>query len=146
MTLHSADVGDTSECPALTPELVAHFFQCFDRIPQVMSALIRTTSIRMTIRAVSYQLCLLPSQSRTLALCIIALSSLISFHEAVLGDGPRPKSFTDAAFFSSTQDVLSYGARRAGACRGLHALALKAALDSGVMLEVSNENVASCVL
>ncbi|KAJ6546669.1 hypothetical protein DFH09DRAFT_1367208 [Mycena vulgaris] len=146
MTLRSADVGDMIECPALTPELVAHFFQCFDRIPQVMSALVRATSVRMTIRAVSYQLYLLPSQSRTLALCIIALSSLISFHEAVLGDGPRPRSFTDAAFFSSTQDVLSCGARRAGAFRGLHALALKAAWDCGAMLQVSNENAASCLL
>ncbi|KAJ6546672.1 hypothetical protein DFH09DRAFT_1320841 [Mycena vulgaris] len=126
MTLCSADVDDTSECPALTPELVAHFFQCFDRLPQVMTPVIRATSIRMTIRAVSYQLYLLPSQSRTLALCIIALSSLISFHEAVLGDG--------------------CGARRTGACRGLHALALKAAWDCGAMIQVSNENAASCVL
>ncbi|KAJ6546676.1 hypothetical protein DFH09DRAFT_1320846 [Mycena vulgaris] len=146
ITLRSADVGDTNECPALTPELIAHFFQCFDRLPQVMNPIIRATSITMTIRTVSYQLYLLPSQSRALALCIIALSSLISFHEAVLGDGPRPKSFTDAEFFSSTQDVLSCGARRAGAYRALHGLALKAAGDSGAMLQVSNENAASCFL
>ncbi|KAJ6521612.1 hypothetical protein DFH09DRAFT_1287089, partial [Mycena vulgaris] len=142
-----ADVGDyTRECPDLTPELVAHFFQCFDRLPQAMNPILRATSIRMTIRTVSYQLYLLPPQSRALALCIIALSSLLSFHEVVLGDGPRPESFSDAAFFSSTQDVLGCGARRAGVHWALHAEALKGAWDAGVMLQVSNENAASCFL
>ncbi|KAJ6470296.1 hypothetical protein DFH09DRAFT_1221101 [Mycena vulgaris] len=145
--IRPADVGDyTRECPDLTPELVAHFFQCFDRLPQVMNPILRATSIRMTIRTVSYQLYLLPPQSRALALCIIALSSLLSFHEVVLGDGPRPESFSDAAFFSSTQDLLSCGARRAGVHWALHAEALKAAWDAGVMLQVSNENAASCFL
>ncbi|KAJ6628179.1 hypothetical protein B0H10DRAFT_1991699 [Mycena sp. CBHHK59/15] len=133
-------------CLDLTPELVRHFFQCFDRLPHVRNPLIQATSIRATIRAVSYQLHLLPAQSWVLARCIIALSSLISFHEVVLGDGPRPESFTDEAFFSSRSHVLSCGARRSATHRALHTEALRAAWDSGVMLQVSNENAASCFL
>ncbi|KAJ7463685.1 hypothetical protein FB451DRAFT_1265219 [Mycena latifolia] len=135
-----------NECLDLTPSLVAHFFQCFDRIPQSMNPIINITSIRTTIRAVSYQLHLLPLQTRVLALCIIALSSLISFNEAMLGDGPRPESFSDPNFFSSRRDVLRCGPRRSVACRALHVEALKAAWDSGVILQVSNENAAVCFL
>ncbi|KAJ7688867.1 hypothetical protein B0H17DRAFT_1067735 [Mycena rosella] len=133
-------------CPDLTPDLVAHFFQCFERLPHFLNPIITVTSIRTTIRAISYQLYLLPPESRVLALCIIALSSLVSFHEVVLGDGPRPESFADEAFFSSRPDVLGCGVRRSGVHHALHKEALKAAWEIGVILQVSNENVASCFL
>ncbi|KAJ7456113.1 hypothetical protein FB451DRAFT_1372994 [Mycena latifolia] len=147
MTLRSSQViGEIDECPELTPSLVAHLFQCFDRMDPATNPLIASTSIRTTIRTVSFQLHFLPPQSRALALCIIALSSLVSFHEVILGEGPRPESFSDQAFFSSRRDVLSCGARRSVACHALHAEALKAAWDSGVMLQVSKENAASSFL
>ncbi|KAJ6470294.1 hypothetical protein DFH09DRAFT_1380817 [Mycena vulgaris] len=136
----------TTECPELTPEFVAHCFECFDRLSQVMNPIVNATSIRMTIRAVSYQLYLLPPPSRVLALCIIASSSYISSHEVILGEGPRPESLSDIAFFSSRRDVLGCGVRRSRALRALHAEALKAAWDCGIMLQVSTENAASCLL
>ncbi|KAJ7688809.1 hypothetical protein B0H17DRAFT_1067671 [Mycena rosella] len=135
-----------AECPDLTPQLVSHFFQCFDQLAQVLNPVTRATSINTRIRAVSFQLCLLPPQCRVLALCIIAFSSLVSYHEVMLGDGPRPESFYDRAFFASKSNVRGCGARRSAVHRALHTMALKAAWDCGIMLEVSNENTASCFL
>ncbi|KAF7350259.1 Zn(2)-C6 fungal-type domain-containing protein [Mycena venus] len=70
----------------------------------------------------------------------------ISFHEAIVGPGPRPDSFSDALFFSSQRDVCNCGVRRIKACHALHAAALAAAWGAGTMLKVSNENAASCGL
>ncbi|KAJ7665605.1 hypothetical protein B0H17DRAFT_1090678, partial [Mycena rosella] len=144
MTVSIPVNASTAECPELTPQLVSHFFQCFDQLAQVLNPLTRATSINTKIRAVSFQLCFLPPQCRVLALCIIAFSSLVSYHEVMLGDGPRPESFYDQAFFASKSNVRGCGARRSAVHRALHTMALKAAWDCGIMLEVSNENAASC--
>ncbi|KAJ7668283.1 hypothetical protein B0H14DRAFT_3909707, partial [Mycena olivaceomarginata] len=139
---------DITDCPDLTPELVAHFFECFDQMPPVTNPLIVATSIRTAIREISFRLSLLPPQSRALALCIIAFSSLVSFHEVVLGPGPLPDSVADPLFFNSGSGTMlrSCGARRAPVCRALHAAALKAAWEAGVMLQVTTENAASCYM
>ncbi|KAJ6480732.1 hypothetical protein C8R47DRAFT_596723 [Mycena vitilis] len=134
------------EWPELTPDLVAHLFDCFDHLTLVSSPIIFAASIKSTMHSVSFQLPLLEPQSRVLALCILALSSLISSHEAILGPGYRPESFSDTLFFSSKTEVRNCGARRAPWCRGLHAAALRAAWGTGIMLQVSNENAASCFL
>ncbi|KAJ7490777.1 hypothetical protein FB451DRAFT_1552387 [Mycena latifolia] len=138
--------GSTNECPNLTPSLVAHLFQCFDRMAPAMNPIIASTSIMTTIRTVSFQTYLLPPESRALALSIMALSSLVSFHEVILGEGPRPQSFWDQAFFVSREDVLRCGARRPAASRALHMEALKVAWDCGVILQVSKESAATCFL
>ncbi|KAJ7434848.1 hypothetical protein FB451DRAFT_1310666, partial [Mycena latifolia] len=134
-----------NDCPDLSPSLVAHLFS-FERMGPALNPIIASTSITKTIRTVSFQLYLLPPLSRALARSIIALSSLISFHEVLLGEGPRPQSFSDQAFFSSRREVLSCGARRSAASRALHMEALKAAWDSGVMLQVSKDSAATCFL
>ncbi|KAJ7115421.1 hypothetical protein C8R44DRAFT_880722 [Mycena epipterygia] len=86
------------------------------------------------VLAASFQLHRLPPQSRVLSLCIVAFSSLASFHESVLGEGPRPDSFTDQSFFGSNSNLLSCGVRRSATFRALRAEA------------PSNENAASCFL
>ncbi|KAJ7181316.1 hypothetical protein C8R43DRAFT_269257 [Mycena crocata] len=134
------------DCPDLTPDLVADLFECFDQLPHVKNPIINATSIRTSIRSTLYQLKGLPPQSRVLALCIIAISSLVSFHEAILGPGPRPQSFLDEAFFSSKAEVRVCGMRRSMVCRALQAEAVKAACETEIMLQVSTENAASCLL
>ncbi|KAF7365773.1 Zn(2)-C6 fungal-type domain-containing protein [Mycena venus] len=140
----SPPVHDTA--PVLTPELVSHFFDCFDQLPAVNNPVIIATSIKTVVQAASFNISLLPPQSRTLAMCIIACCSLISFHVAILGPGPRPQSFSDPLFFSEYRDGRRCGARRAAAFNALHAAALKDARDIGIMLEVSTENAASCFI
>ncbi|KAF7334474.1 Zn(2)-C6 fungal-type domain-containing protein [Mycena venus] len=145
--LHPQPVSETSsDCPELTPEFVAHCFEGLQFTPQYTHPLISATSIKTDARAVSFQINLLPPQSRVLALCIVCFVSLTSFHPSVLGDGPRPESFLDHGFFSSNPDLLSCGMRRAPAYRALRAEALKAAWEFGIMLQPSNENAASCYL
>ncbi|KAF7361125.1 Zn(2)-C6 fungal-type domain-containing protein [Mycena sanguinolenta] len=133
-------------CPELTPEFVAHCFEAIQFTTQYNHPLISRTSIKMDIRAVSFQLHRLPPQSRVLALCIICCAALTSFHPSVLGDGPRPESFTDANFFLSPADFLPCGVRRAKAYRALRIEALKAAWEIGIILQPSDENAASCYL
>ncbi|KAF7368704.1 Zn(2)-C6 fungal-type domain-containing protein [Mycena venus] len=147
LVLHpSPSFGTSTDCPEITPEFVSHCFEGLKFNPQYEHPLVAATSVRSDVRAVSFQLHLLPPQSRVLALCSIAYASLSSFHASVLGDGPRPESFLDHHFFSSSPDLLGCGVRRARAYRALRSEALKAAWDVGIILLPSNENAASCYL
>ncbi|KAF7368702.1 Zn(2)-C6 fungal-type domain-containing protein [Mycena venus] len=138
--------GTSTDCPEITAEFVSHCFEGLKFNPQYEHPLIAATSIRSDIRAVSFQLHLLLPQSRVLALCSVAYASLSSFHPSVLGGGPRPESFLDHHFFSSSSELLGCGVRRTRAYRALRSEALKAAWDVGVILLPSNENAASCYL
>ncbi|KAJ6480313.1 hypothetical protein C8R45DRAFT_1005156 [Mycena sanguinolenta] len=138
--------GTSLDCPELTPEFVSHCFEGLKFNPQYSHPLICMTSIRSDVRSATYQLDLLPPPSRVLALCSIAYASLSSFHESVLGDGPRPKSFLDNTFFSSSPELLGCGVRRAAVYRALRSETLKAAWEVGIILLASNENAASCYL
>ncbi|KAJ6562231.1 hypothetical protein B0H19DRAFT_1143874 [Mycena capillaripes] len=131
------------DCPPLDPEFVAHCFQCFEFMPHVSHPLIRSTGIKDAVAAASCRLELLPPQSRVLTLCILAVTSLASYHESVIGPGPAPQSLADHAFFSAP-DLRPYGLRRAAAYRALRAKAVKAAWEIGIMLEPTDENAVSC--
>ncbi|KAJ7813072.1 hypothetical protein B0H14DRAFT_3150153 [Mycena olivaceomarginata] len=148
LVLHPVPKVGTSAygCPDLSPEFVSHCFEEMRFDPRYGSPLIAGTSIRADVRAASFQLDLLPPQSRVLALCMVAYGSLWSFHPSVLGDGPHPESFLDYNFFSSRHELLTCGVRRAPAYRALRAEALKAAWEIGIILVPSNENAASCYL
>ncbi|KAJ7238132.1 hypothetical protein B0H12DRAFT_100571 [Mycena haematopus] len=104
------------------------------------------TGIKDTIHAASFDLQLLPPQSRVLALCIIAATSLSSFHESVLGPGPRPQSIQDLEPFLSSPHVGGCGVRRAAAYCALRAKAVMAAREIGIMFEPTEVNAASCYL
>ncbi|KAF7342315.1 Zn(2)-C6 fungal-type domain-containing protein [Mycena venus] len=143
----TALVTDNSmNCPSLNPEFVAHCFDCFDFMPQVGHPLVRRTKIKDAIQGASFDLYSLHPQSRVLALCIIAVASLASFHESVLGSGPRPKSLADPEFFSSHRDVRMFGLRRAAVYRTLRTKAIEAAWQIRVMLETTEENALTCYL
>ncbi|KAF7309258.1 Zn(2)-C6 fungal-type domain-containing protein [Mycena indigotica] len=144
MALLTMDTIRIEHGPELTPQRVAHFFDCFEHLPQILHPLIKATNVRTYIRSVSFQLDLLPPQLGVLALCIIAYTSLVSFDESVLGPGLRPASLGDTTFFESPELVGLCGSRRAPACRAFHTRALRAAWDLGIMLQPSKENAASC--
>ncbi|KAJ7762951.1 hypothetical protein B0H16DRAFT_1528271 [Mycena metata] len=122
--------------------------QCFEGefLTPFNHPLIGATSIREDLRAASFQLNLLPPRTRVLALCILTVSSLISFHPSVLGPGRRPKSLGDLDFFSSDAELRACGVRRAAIFHALHAEAGQAAREADVVLEPSHENAASCYL
>ncbi|KAF7342326.1 Zn(2)-C6 fungal-type domain-containing protein [Mycena venus] len=133
-------------CPSLSPEFVAHCFDCFEFMPQVGHPLVKRTMIRDAVEVASFNLHLLHPQSRVLALCIVAVASLASFHECVLGPGPRPESLADPEFFLSNRDLRVFGRRRAAVYRALRAKAIKAAWQIGAMLETTEENALTCYL
>ncbi|KAJ6461381.1 hypothetical protein C8R45DRAFT_1028198 [Mycena sanguinolenta] len=139
-----ASNGSDLNCPPLDPEFVAHCFECFEFIPQIGHPLIKRTGITNIIRAASFDLQHLLPQSRVLALCIVAFTSLSSFHESVLGPGPRPQSMEDLDFFLSSPDIRECGVRRGPACRALRAKAIKDACEAGIMFEATEENALSC--
>jgi hypothetical protein len=76
----------------------------------------------------------------------MALSSSISFHEFVIGPGPRPESFTDSSVFYPGADLREYGVRRSAVVRALHMQAFKFACDASIVLEASEDNAASCFI
>ncbi|KAJ6465394.1 hypothetical protein C8R45DRAFT_1079891, partial [Mycena sanguinolenta] len=139
-----ASNGSDLNCPRLDLDFVAHCFQCFEFIPPIGHPLVKRTGIMSSVRAASFDLQHLLPQSRVLALCIVAFTSLSSFHESVLGPGPRPQSMEDLDFFLSSPDIRECGARRAAACRALRAKAIKDACESGIMFEATEENALSC--
>ncbi|KAF7308753.1 Zn(2)-C6 fungal-type domain-containing protein [Mycena kentingensis (nom. inval.)] len=141
---------ESQDSPPLTPELVADLFDCFDRLPPLgVHPIISVAQMRETIRSpvIAFHLDRLSPEQHVLALCMIACASRVSFHEAILGPGPRPRGFGDIAFFRGRhEDVRSCGARRQRACRALHAVALRAAWAMAIPLRVTIENAASCYL
>ncbi|KAJ7776857.1 hypothetical protein DFH07DRAFT_1056542 [Mycena maculata] len=146
LKIHPGPVFENvGECPDLNPDFVSHCFECLQFIPQYNHPLVMSSGIKTVMQGVGFRLDLLPTESRVLALSIIAFSSLVAYHESVLGEGPRPQSFLDYAFISSP-DLVSCGVRRAPACRALRAVAFKAAWEAGIMLQPSIENAASCYL
>ncbi|KAF7329087.1 Zn(2)-C6 fungal-type domain-containing protein [Mycena kentingensis (nom. inval.)] len=137
----------SSQLPDLTPEFVAHWFKY---IPTYNHVLIDASSIRETMRSLAYDIdapSLTPS-ARVLALCIVCAASLTAYHSTILGDGPRPGTFSDTSFFAAaSRDTLyACGARRAAVFKALHAETLKCAWATGVIFEPSIENAASCFL
>ncbi|KAF8209202.1 hypothetical protein K438DRAFT_2066207 [Mycena galopus ATCC 62051] len=139
-------LDNSPNCPSLTPEFVAHCFHSLEFLPQIGHPLIGRTRIKDSIHAAKFALHLLPPQLRAVILCLISVTSLVSFHESILGPGPRPESFTDHAFFLSSPDLRGCGVRRAPAHRALHAKAIKFACEIGVMVEPTEENALSCYL
>ncbi|KAF7342533.1 Zn(2)-C6 fungal-type domain-containing protein [Mycena sanguinolenta] len=119
--------GSESQCPILDPEFVAHCFSCFEYIPQIGHPLMKRSGIKDSIRAAAFDMQRLLPQSRVLALCIIAFTSLSSFHESVLGP-----------------DIRECGVRRAAACRALRAKAIKDACETGIVFEATEVNAFSC--
>ncbi|KAF8166880.1 hypothetical protein K438DRAFT_1983927 [Mycena galopus ATCC 62051] len=139
-------LDDSANCPSLTPEFVAHCFHCLEFLPQIGHPLIGRTRIKDSIHAANFEPHLLPPQSRVVALCIISVTSLASFHESILRPGPRPKSFTDHEFFTSSADLRGCGVRRTSAHRALRVKAIRSACEIGVMLEPTEENALLCCL
>ncbi|KAJ7242018.1 hypothetical protein C8J57DRAFT_70943 [Mycena rebaudengoi] len=130
----------------LAPELVRHLFESFVQLPQNRHPIFRRASLQSALSSVSWQIDLLQPQTRVLAYCVMALSSSISFHESVIGLGPRPKSFTDSSVFYRGADLREYGVRRSAVVRALHMQAFKFACDASIVLEASEDNAASCFI
>ncbi|KAJ7667254.1 hypothetical protein B0H17DRAFT_1251775 [Mycena rosella] len=156
MTVSIQVNASTAECPDLTPQLVSHFFQ-YEKF--LISLAVIDHGAQASINSLKSEIRLPePLLSARRFNCIFFLrnlgflpyvsshSPLVSFHEVMLSDGPRPDSFYDQAFFTSKSNVHGCGARRSAVHRALHMTALKAAWDCGIMLKVSNENAASCFL
>ncbi|KAJ6619445.1 hypothetical protein B0H10DRAFT_2025620 [Mycena sp. CBHHK59/15] len=143
--LSVASLNSTPDLPDLSPELVKHLFECFAQLPQYRLPLFRTV-LKNALSSMSWQIHFLPPEMRVLALCVMALSSMISFDEAILGPGPRPTSFTDHTVFCPGADLRAYGVRRAPMCRALHAQAFAAACDARIHLQSSEVNAGSCFI
>ncbi|KAJ7147477.1 hypothetical protein C8R43DRAFT_1237279 [Mycena crocata] len=137
---------ELSVSPELSCELVKHLFECFVHFPHYRLPLFRGNALKDSLAAASWQLHLLPLQSRVLACCACALSASISFHPAIIGPGPTPQSFTDRSVFFPGADLRAYGVRRAPICRALYERAFTLACDARIHVEVSIDNAASCFI
>ncbi|KAJ7232019.1 hypothetical protein C8J57DRAFT_1384470 [Mycena rebaudengoi] len=118
----------------LAPELVRHLFESFVQLPQNRHPIFRRASLQSALSSVSWQIDLLQPQTRVLAYCVMALSSSISFHESVIGLGPRTE------IIYRFLDLREYGVRRSAVVRALHMQAFKFACGR------IDYNAASCFI
>ncbi|KAJ6508832.1 hypothetical protein C8R45DRAFT_968923 [Mycena sanguinolenta] len=129
----------------LSPELVKHLFDCLLLFPQSRHLFVGSDALKTALHSASYQLNLLPPQSRVLATCICALSATISFHASIIGPSTIT-SFKDPATFFAGADLRAYGVRRAPMYRALYERAFALACEAGIHVNVSANNAASCLL
>ncbi|KAJ7336277.1 hypothetical protein DFH08DRAFT_285472 [Mycena albidolilacea] len=134
---------ELSDAPELPPELVKHLFECLDHLPEWRHPLFAGEKLKAAITSVSWQLNLLPLQSRVLASCVCALSASISFHSTIIGPSDI-KSFTDHSVFFLGADLRTYGVRRAPVYRALYERAFTLACEARIHIDVSEDNAASC--
>ncbi|KAJ7044064.1 hypothetical protein C8F04DRAFT_1071477 [Mycena alexandri] len=135
---------ELSGIPQLPAELVKDLFECCVYVAECRMPLFRYEKLKATLAAASWQLHLLPPQSRVLATCVCAISASISFNSTVIGPGPQPKSFMDRSVFFPGSDLRIYGVRRATFCRRTYEQALNLACENRIHLDVSEDNAASC--
>ncbi|KAJ6508833.1 hypothetical protein C8R45DRAFT_455769 [Mycena sanguinolenta] len=129
----------------LSPELVKHLFDCILLFPQSQHCFFSSDALKIALHSASYQLNLLPLQSRVVATCICALSATISFHPSIIGPSTIA-SFKDPATFFAGADLRAYGVRRAPMYRALYEHAFALACEARIQVDVSADNAASCFL
>ncbi|KAJ7838275.1 hypothetical protein B0H14DRAFT_1087687 [Mycena olivaceomarginata] len=134
---------ELSDAPELPPELVKHLFECLEQLPECRHPLFPGEKLKAAITSVSWQLNLLPPQSRVLASCVCALSASISFHPTIIGPSDIT-SFTDHSILSLGADLRIYGVRRAPMYRALYERAFALACEARIHIDVSEDNAASC--
>jgi hypothetical protein len=104
------------------------------------------------MREISQSVDLLPPSSRVLAYCIMALSASISVHGTILGPGPepqcilKPSAYALGADLQEYADLREFGLRRAPMLDALFAQAFKLACETGIQLEATYDNAASCFI
>jgi hypothetical protein len=114
-----------------------------EHLPEWRHPLFAGEKLKAAITSVSWQLNLLPPQSRVLASCVCALSASIAFHPTIIGPSDI-KSFKDHSVFSLGADLRTYGVRRAPVYRALYERAFTLACEARIHIDVSEDNAASC--
>ncbi|KAF7298460.1 hypothetical protein MKEN_01371100 [Mycena kentingensis (nom. inval.)] len=163
-----AAISASGSNPDLSPDFIQHCFDAVKYAPQYAHPLLgpTKTNIRATLAEVDWDLRRVTPQARVLALCIICAGTLVSCHPFVLSSDPStpaPTSFVDEEFFGVAlrpdaggdsggweaksalhAKVRHCGLRRVPIYRALRDCTLRAAWETGVLLQATNENAASC--
>ncbi|CAK5265431.1 unnamed protein product [Mycena citricolor] len=141
---------------ALTCDLVKHLWECFTETVCSRHPIFQHLKFAHTLSSVSWNLDLLPPEAQTLAICICAVGSTLSFHPSIIGYGSTssmdsvfnqpPRSLTDRTVFYLGADLRQYGKCRGPIRRALFERAVNAACHCRIQLSVSAYNLASCFL
>ncbi|SCV74531.1 BQ2448_7560 [Microbotryum intermedium] len=132
----------------LSGELVAHLLGLWQALPQSWLSVIPQARLIATFEASGRRLSALPPQAEVLACTIMALTSRLSSHPYILGDGPPAptfESFTSQSL-KDRPDLQAFGARRDAVCEKMRAQAVQLAWERGTLVEASEETMASCHL
>ena len=89
-----------------------------------------------------------PSTEQVLAHTIIALTSRLSSHPAILGAGVAAPSFEalTEAYLAENKDLRQYGQRREEVCNKLRQKAVKMSWERGTLVHSCEESMACCFL
>ncbi|KDE07192.1 hypothetical protein MVLG_02592 [Microbotryum lychnidis-dioicae p1A1 Lamole] len=132
----------------LSGELVAHLLGLWQELPQSWLSVIPQARLMSAFEESGRRLSALPPQAEVLAYTIMALTSRLSSHPYILGDGPTAPAFE--AFTSQSlkerPDLQAFGARRDAVCEKMQVKAVQLAWERGTLVEASEETMASCHL
>ncbi|SGY86034.1 BQ5605_C009g05796 [Microbotryum silenes-dioicae] len=132
----------------LSGELVAHLLGLWQELPQSWLSVIPQARLMSAFEESGRRLSALPPQAEVLAYTIMALTSRLSSHPYILGDGPPAPAFE--AFTSQSlkerPDLQAFGARRDAVCEKMQVKAVQLAWERGTLVEASEETMASCHL
>ncbi|KAI5895868.1 uncharacterized protein SCHCODRAFT_02537367 [Schizophyllum commune H4-8] len=135
----------------LPPPLVQELMKLFPFVPQSQLPIVPYRRIYDKLEACGWDPVQLDVQSRVLAQCIMAVTSRVSTHPALVGADVSDAQL--AGFLSSGNlmmtpglDLRELGRRRDPICRRLHEEACQLAHEAGIMMMASEENAASLYL
>ncbi|SGY86058.1 BQ5605_C009g05797 [Microbotryum silenes-dioicae] len=147
-TVSANDLDSRLGLTQLSGELVAHLLGLYQALPQSWLPLLPRARITTMFEASGRRLSSLPPQAEVLAYTIMALTSRLSSHPYILGDGPPAPAFESLTSQSLKErpDLQAFGARRDAVCEKMRAKAVQLAWERGTLVEASEETMASCHL
>ncbi|SCV74537.1 BQ2448_7566 [Microbotryum intermedium] len=147
-TISASDLDSRLGLTLLSGELVAHLLGLYQALPQSWLPLLPRARITTMFEASGRRLSALPPQAEVLAYTIMALTSRLSSHPYILGDGPAAPAFESLTSqnLKKRPDLQAFGARRDALCDKMRAKAVQLAWERGTLVEASEETMASCHL
>ncbi|KAF7290571.1 hypothetical protein MIND_01297200 [Mycena indigotica] len=166
LSSRSLPTSSRGSIPDISPDFIQHCFQAIEYVPQYAHPLLgpTKTNIKSILSGVNWDLYRVTPQMRVLAMCLVCAATLVSFHPFVLGNSSNcnPESFADEVFFGVNDEsedvsllntpeahiiqsrIKECGRRRASTYRILRDFTLHSAWETGILLQSSEENAASC--
>ncbi|KAK4051509.1 hypothetical protein OIO90_004723 [Microbotryomycetes sp. JL221] len=167
-TLSHQDIDHQLGLTQLSSELASHLLTLYQIVPQSWLPLYPRGRLLMMFESVGRRLDNLPPQAQVLAHTIIALTSRLSSHPAIVGAGPSSASPSSSSiagvtvqaqtedappiesitqdFIKENRDLRRFGHRREQIADKLRQKAVKLSWERGTLVQTNEETMACCFI